>query len=308
MPNHAPNPGDADPLNLHGVIPPTLTAFDEDESINHQQTAAQAEFVVDRGVHAVFPLGTNGELPLIDPVERRRVVETVVDAVGSEVPVIAGVGAPSTRATIRHAQQAVEAGADGLVVVTPYYYPLDHEGAVEHYRRVGAAVDRPIYLYHIPQRTGNELAPETMAAIARVDGVSGVKDTSENVPWLARVMATSPDLTYLAGSNDLLYTGLELGCAGVVSSIANAFPELVVELYEAFDAGEEARARALQARVFEVTSAFDRGPYMASVKTALALRDVAVDPGVLRRPLRRLDDEETAALAADLAALDLIEE
>ncbi|MFW5955993.1 MAG: dihydrodipicolinate synthase family protein, partial [Halorhabdus sp.] len=142
--------------------------------------------------------------------------------------------------------------------------------------------------------------------IAAIDGVAGLKDTSEDVPWLARVMANNPDLSCLAGSNALLYTGLEIGCAGLVSSVANAFPELVVELYEAFDAGDEQRAQQLQERVFDVVAAFDRGPYMASVKTALDLRDVAVDPGPLRRPLRRLDEEQTAALADDLATLDLL--
>lgn len=306
MPDHASEPGNADPLGLHGVIPPTLTAFDEDESINHDQTAAHAEFVVKRGVHAVFPLGTNGEFPLIEPDERQRVVETVVEAVGDEVPVIAGVGAPGTRATVSNAERAVAAGADGLVVVTPYYYPLDHDGVVDHYRRVAATVEQPIYAYHIPQRTGNDLSLATMAEIAAIDGVAGLKDTSEDVPWLARVMANNPDLSCLAGSNALLYTGLEIGCAGLVSSVANAFPELVVELYEAFDAGDEQRAQQLQERVFDVVAAFDRGPYMASVKTALDLRDVAVDPGPLRRPLRRLDEEQTAALADDLATLDLL--
>ncbi|WP_136689953.1 dihydrodipicolinate synthase family protein [Halorhabdus amylolytica] len=306
MPEHAPASGEVDPLDLHGVIPPTLTAFDRNENVDYEGTAAQAEFVVDRGVHAVFPLGTNGEFPLLSGDERERIVETVVDAVGDEVPVIAGVGAPGTRETVEHAERAARAGADGLVVVTPYYFPLDHRGAVEHYRQVAAAVDRPIYAYHIPQRTGNTLGAETMREIAAIDGVAGLKDTSEDVPWLGRAMADSPDLTYLAGSNALLYTGLEIGCSGTVSSVANAFPELVVDLYEAFDDGDEERAQQLQRQVLDVLAAFDRGPYMAAVKTALALRDVDIEPGPLRSPLRRLDDEETAALKEDLKELDLL--
>jgi len=306
MPTHAPQSGAADPLDLHGVIPPTLTAFDESERVDHGATAAHAEFVVDRGAHAVFPLGTNGEFPLLGADERATVVETVVDAVGDEVPVIAGVGAPSTRETIRHAERAVAAGADGLVVVTPYYFPLDRQGAVEHYRQVATAVDRPIYVYHFPARTGNALAPETMREIAAIEGVAGLKDTSEDVPWLDRVMADSPDLTYLAGSNALLYTGLAIGCAGVVSSVANAFPELVVDLYTAVGEGDDERARAIQDRVHGVLEAFDRGPYMASVKTALALREPTLDLGPLRSPLRRLGDAETEALAEDLSELDLL--
>lgn len=155
MPAHAPASGESNPLDLHGVIPPTLTAFDAAEAVDHEVTAQRAAFVVDRGAHGVFTLGTNGEFALLDAAERERDVEVVVDAVDDGAPVIAGVGAPGTWETIYHAERAVAAGADGLVV-TPFYYPLDHEGAVRHYMRVAKAVERPIYVSHIPPLTGNE--------------------------------------------------------------------------------------------------------------------------------------------------------
>lgn len=120
MRGDAPAPGSADSLGIHGVVPPTVTAFHGDESLDVETTADHARFVVDRGVHAVFPLGTNGKCPLLTGDERNRVVEAVVEAVGGDVPVIAGVGAPSTRETIAHAAHAERVGADGLVVVTPY--------------------------------------------------------------------------------------------------------------------------------------------------------------------------------------------
>jgi 4-hydroxy-tetrahydrodipicolinate synthase/2-dehydro-3-deoxy-phosphogluconate/2-dehydro-3-deoxy-6-phosphogalactonate aldolase len=170
--------GTADPLSLSGVVPPTITAFGPDESLDPTATAAHARFVVDGGAHAVFPLGTNGEFALLAAEERDRVVETVVDEVGGEVPVIAGVGAPSTRETVARAGAAAEAGADGLVVVTPYYYPLDSIGAVEHYRRVAEATDLPIYVYHIPSKTGNALSLDTFGEIAAIDAVAGLKDSS----------------------------------------------------------------------------------------------------------------------------------
>ena len=151
------DPGTADPLSLAGVVPPTITAFADDESVDYDRTAAHARFVVDRGVHGVFPLGTNGEFALLSSDERDRVVEAVVSEVGGEVPVIAGVGEPSTRGTVARAEAAEAAGADGIVVVTPYYYPLDGDAAVTHYRRVADAVSLPVYVYHIPGRTGNAL-------------------------------------------------------------------------------------------------------------------------------------------------------
>ncbi|PSP85682.1 dihydrodipicolinate synthase family protein [Halobacteriales archaeon QS_1_68_17] len=306
MTDTAPSPGSADPLSLRGVVPPTITAFDGDERLDADATAAHARFVVDGGAHGVFPLGTNGEFPLATPAERRTVVEAVVDEVGGEVPVIAGVGAPSTRETVAFAEHAAAAGADGVVVVTPYYYPLDGPGAVEHYRRVAAAVDLPVYVYHIPSKTGNALSLDTLDELAGLDGLAGVKDSSKDVPWLGQAIDAHPELTFLSGSDSLLFPGLEVGCAGMVSAVANVFPELVVALYEAYDAGNEDRARDLQSTVYEVRRALKRGPYMAGVKTALSLRDVGFDPGPLRSPLRRMDDDNRAALRADLAALDLL--
>ncbi|WP_255194357.1 dihydrodipicolinate synthase family protein [Natronobeatus ordinarius] len=296
-------PGAVDPLSLAGVVPPTITAFDDEESLDLERTAAHARFVVDRGVHGVFPLGTNGEFALLTDAERDRVVEAVVDEVGGEVPVIAGVGAPSTRQTVAHAEHAESVGADGVVVVTPYYFPLDGRGAVEHYQRVAEAVSVPIYVYHIPGRTGNRLSLETLEELAAIDGVAGVKDSSKDVPWLVQAMDACPDLTYLAGSDSLLFAGLEVGCAGMVSAVANVFPELVVELYEAYDEGDEAQAHDLQRQVFAVRRAFKSGGgYMAGVKSTLPMR--GFDAGPLRSPLRLLDDEEADALSEQLAAIE----
>jgi len=305
MPASAPDPGTADPLALRGVVPPTVTAFDADGTVDHEATAAHAQFVVEGGASAVFPLGTNGEFALLTGDERRAVVETVAGAVG--VPVIAGVGTASTRETVANARHAEATGVDGVVVVTPYYYPLDGDAAVGHYRAVADAVDIPVYIYHIPSKTGNELSLATLDRLAAVDGIAGVKDSSKDVPWLAQAVDAHPELTFLAGSDSLLFPGLEVGCAGLVSAVANVFPELVVALYDAYDAGEEDEARRLQSRVFDVRSALKRGPYMAGVKTALSLRDLDFDVGGLRAPLRTMNDDQRTALQADLRNLGLLE-
>ncbi|WP_255196340.1 dihydrodipicolinate synthase family protein [Halorarius litoreus] len=305
MTGEAPTPGEADPLSLGGVVPPTVTAFHDDESLDAETTAAHARFVVDGGASGVFPLGTNGEFPLLSTAERETVVEAVVDEVGDEVPVIAGVGAESTRETVANAEAAVDAGGDGIVVVTPYYFPLDHDGAVQHYERVIDAVDVPVYVYHIPSKTGNALSLDTVDALAAL-GIAGIKDSSKDVPWLGQAIDAHPELTFLAGSDSLLFTGLQVGCTGMVSAVANVYPDLVCALYEAYDDGDRDRARELQSRVYDVRDALKRGPYMAGVKTALGLRDDAPDCGPLRSPLRRMADEDRDALAADLRDLDLL--
>lgn len=296
--------GTADPLSLHGVIPPTATVYESDGTLDPTATAAHAQFVADRGAHAVFPLGTNGEFALLSAEERRRVVEHVASAV--DVPVIAGVGEPGTRETIARTKAAAEAGADGLVVVTPSYYPVDADGMVTHYRRVTEAVDLPVYVYHIPSKTGNSVALDTLDRIAALDGIAGCKDSSKDVPWLGQATDRNPELTFLAGSDSLVFAGMSVGCSGVVSAVANAFPELVVETYEAFAAGDRETARRLQSRIFAVRDALKRGPYMAGVKAALSLRDTPFDPGGLRDPLREMADDERAELAATLRELELL--
>jgi len=304
MPNNAPSPGDHDPLGAAGVIPPTVTAFDESDELDIDATAAHAQFVADAGANGVFPLGTNGEFPLLTDEERRQVVEAVADAV--DVPVIAGVGAAATRTTVDHAEHAESVGADGVVAVTPYYYPLDEESAVNHYTEVADAVDIPVYIYHIPSKTGNELSLSAIDRLAEVDGIAGVKDSSKDVPWLAQAIDRNPELTFMIGSDSLLYPGLSIGCSGLISAIGNVFPELVVDLYEAYDAGEEERARELQSKAFEVRDALKRGPYMAGVKTALDLRDLSFDVGSTRAPLRMMSDEDEVALEDDLTSLGLL--
>jgi 4-hydroxy-tetrahydrodipicolinate synthase/2-dehydro-3-deoxy-phosphogluconate/2-dehydro-3-deoxy-6-phosphogalactonate aldolase len=304
MPSVAPQPGASDPLGLTGVVPPTVTAFDDDGAVDLAATAAHAEFIVERGASAVFPLGTNGEFAMLTGDERRRVVEAVVEAV--DVPVIAGVGCPSTRETVANAEHAADIGADGVVTVTPYYYPLDDDAAVAHYRAVAEAVAVPTYIYHIPNRTGNALSLDALGRLAELDGVAGIKDSSKDIPWLAQAVDANPDLTFLVGSDSLLVPGLDLGCAGLVSAVANAFPELVTDLYAAYDTGNEGQARELQSTVYAVRRALKRGPYMAGVKTALSLRDLDFDVGGLREPLRTMDDADRAALEHDLGDLGLL--
>jgi len=291
---------------LHGVVPPTVTAFGPDGSLDLEATASHARYVVDGGAHGVFPLGTNGEFATLSAAERDRVVAAVVEAVGDDVPVIAGVGEPSTRGTVTRARAAADAGADGLVVVTPYYYPVDGRGLVDHYRAVTEAVDLPVYVYHIPSKTGNRIDLETLSELAAIDGVEGLKDSSKDVPWLGQAVDANPELDFLVGSDSLLFAGLSVGCTGLVSAVANVFPELVVDCYDAFAAGDRETAREIQSRVFEVRSALKRGPYMAGVKTALSLVDTGFDVGGLRAPLRSMDAADREALATDLRDLGLL--
>jgi len=291
---------------VKGVIPPIITAFHEDETINYEATAAHARYVAERGVHGVFPLGTNGEFPMLKPAERANVIEAVVDEVGGEVPVIAGVSAPSTRNTVSYAVDAERNGADAVVVGIPYYYPIDSDAIVDHYRQVVDAVSIPVHIYHYPARMGNKLELDTLDRLAEIDGVVGVKDSSGDIGWLAQAIDRNPELTFLAGLDTLQFAELEIGCTGIVSTVSNVFPAMVVELYEAYAAGDQERACELQNTVFEVWKALDRGPYLGGIKSALELHpETAFQPGPMRSPLHRMDADAEARLQETFERLDV---
>ena len=293
-----------DSLAVSGVIPPVVTAFDREGELDEAATVAHAEFVLEGGASGVFALGTNGEFPLLTADERQRVISAL--ATGIDAPVLAGVGHPSTRATVAEAHHAERAGVAGVVVVTPSYYPVDDRGLIAHYRAVTEAVEVPVYAYNIPSRTGNALSLDALAELADLSWFAGFKDSSKDVPWLAQAVDAHPGLTALVGSDSLLLSGLDLGCDGVVSAVANVFPELVSELYAAHRAGDRELARKRQSEVFEIRRALKAGPYLAGVKTALALRAPGFDVGGLRAPLRTMDEGERNQLEATFRELGVL--
>jgi len=244
---------------------------------------------------------------MLKPDERAAVIEAVVDEVGDEVPVIAGVSAPSTRNTVSYARDAEANGADAAVVGIPYYYPIDSTAIIEHYEGGHRRHRHPGVHLPLPARMGNKLELETLDRLADIDGIVGVKDSSGDVAWLGQAIDQNPELTYLAGLDSLLFAELEIGCTGLVSAVSNVFPGLAVDLYESYVNGEENRARELQSTVFDIWKAIDRGPYLGGVKSALDLHpEVDFDPGPMRRPLWRMDEQEEVQLERTLRTLDLI--
>jgi len=291
-------------MAFQGIIPPTLTAFDPDGSLNLAKTQGHVNYVIEGGVHGVFPCGTMGEGPLLSFAEKIQVIEAVVQAASGRVPVLAGVGCPSTHETVELAQEAERVGADGVIVVTPYYYPLNDEGVLAHYRAVTEAVTIPVLIYHIPSRTGNRLPVELIPRLAEIPGLAGVKDSSGDVSWLQSAMTSAPGWRFFVGSDALLTVGLALGAHGAVSGVANIFPQLVVSLYDAAQEGDWQRAQELQAKVLAVSRAIKAGAYLSGVKAAL--RILGRDLGDPRLPLVGMSSEQEEELRQQLAELGLI--
>ena len=285
-----------------GVIVPLLTPFDESEHIDEDALRHLVRFLIEARVHGLFPGGTTGEGPLLSDDERRLVVRVVIEEARGRVPVIAQVGAISTHETIAMARYVSEVGADAVAVVTPYYYSLDHAALLEHYVRVCKAIpDVAVYLYNIPQRTGNTLTPQVVAEIAeRCTNVVGLKESSGSLSQVIDTVAMCPRLHVIQGSDGLLLPALTMGIQASVSGNANMFPELFVKLFDAFWQGDLRAARMAQEQINVIRRVLKDGTDLSLFKAILTKRGIAF--GCVRPPLRNAPATVVEACAEALEA------
>lgn len=302
------SPSASSPFVARGVFPALLTPFTDDgERIDAAALRAHVAWLIDHGVHGLMPAGSTGEGPLLTLAERQQLLEIVVDAAAGRVPVLAHVGAITTRETIALVRHAQSCGAQAASVVTPYYFRVPDEALIAHACRVAeAAPDLPIFLYNIPQNTGNALSPAVVEAIvARCPNVVGLKDSSDDLDALVRfTMAAGGRLQVLCGSDRLLCDALQAGACGSVSGNANLFPEIVVGLFEAFARGDLAGARAYQEQLNQARAALDDGRYLSLYKRVLERRGLCGGP--VRAPLPEAPDALVEQAVARLRAHHLL--
>lgn len=263
------------------------------------------DFLIEAGVHGLYPAGTTGEGPVLSHRQRRRLAEIVVDQAAGRVPVMVHVGDISTEGTIALAVHAAEIGAAAIGVVTPYYYPLTQAQLEKHFRAVAAAVaPLPVYLYNIPENAKNEIAPATAARlIHEVENIAGLKDSSKDVVRLQSYLAAiGPAANVLIGSDDLLHPSLAAGADGLISALANVAPELMVRIYEASTSGDVATARRLQAVAVRLRNLLKSGPNIAGYKFAVRWRGIEGFGGVVA-PLTDCSPDEERKLAEGLETM-----
>lgn len=294
---------------LTGVIVAMMTPFDEGGELQEEGIRAVATWLRDKGVHGLFVCGTAGEGMLMSTAQRQRVAELVVDEVQGEIPVIVHAGAVSTEETIALVSHAQAAGAQAAGVVAPPFYPLDHQCLVDHFVAVAQAVPGfPIYLYNLPAMAKNDIIPAVVTDVCRqADNVAGIKDSSRDRQRLIDyAQAAPPGFDVIVGSDGILLQGLEAGAVAGVSALGSVFPEPVVAVWDAYQAGNLERAQANQELIGKLRTAVKTGPYLAAYKEALRRRGVPA--GFPRRPLRPLtvEEKEQAAQLIDpfLAELD----
>ena len=281
---------------IKGIIPPLITPMHADETINVAELRRQVDRQIDAGVHALFCFGTNGEGYILNAEEKKLVLETVIDQAGGRVPVYAGTGCISTKETVAQSRMARDVGADVLSIITPSFAAASQNELYEHYKTVAAAVDLPIVLYNIPARTGNALAPETVARLMEIDNIVGVKDSSGNWDNMVAYLdaAKGKDFAVLSGNDSLILNCLKNGGAGGVAGCANVYPHTMTSIYNCFMAGDLEKAREYQDSIASFRACFKYGNPNTIVKLAVAL--LGYDVGPCRAPFNQLPEEGLAAL------------
>ena len=285
-----------------GVTVALVTPFRNGE-VDFAALRRLVDWHVEQGSDCLAPVGTTGESPTLDHDEHERVMAAVVEQARGRIKVMPGTGSNSTREAIRLTKFAGRAGADGALLVGPYYNKPTQEGYYRHFAAVAEACDLPLVLYNIPGRTGSNILPETVARLAEVPSVVGIKEATGSLDQASHI-ASLCDLTILSGDDSLTLPLLSVGGRGVVSVVANLVPRDVKALVAAYDAGRTAEALEWHRRLFTLSRdllAVATNPI--PVKTALKL--LGRDRGELRLPLCPLDAAGEARIAQTLRAYGL---
>jgi 4-hydroxy-tetrahydrodipicolinate synthase len=271
-----------------GAIVAIVTPFKNGE-VDEQALRELIEFQIESGTDGNVPCGTTGESATLSHAEHDRVIEFSIDAVKKRVPVIAGTGSNSTAEAMRLTRHAHEAGADGALVVAPYYNRPSQEGLYQHYKTLAESVPMPIVPYNIPSRTGVNILPETVARLAKIDNIVGVKEASGSLKQMNEVIQLC-DSTFSVLSGDDFFTLplLTLGGKGVISVISNVAPADMAGLVDAFEAGDLKKARELHDRMVSLIDALFLETNPVPVKAALAMMGkMSAD---VRLPLCRMSE------------------
>ena len=274
-----------------------VTPFKENGEVDYESFAKNIEFQIEKGSDAIIVCGTTGEASTLTHEEHLDVIRYCVKCVNGRIPVVAGTGSNCTETAIYLSQEAEKAGADGLLVVTPYYNKATQKGLYEHFKMVADSVKIPIILYNIPGRTGGvNILPETVVRLCtEVENIVGVKDATGNIGQVAKLMSIADGKVDLySGNDDQIVPLLSLGGKGVISVLSNVAPTQTHEICAKFFAGDVEGSRKLQLSAIELIDALFCEVNPIPVKKALHL--MGMMGGTLRRPLTVMEDANAAKL------------
>ena len=281
-----------------------VTPFTED-GVNFDTLKKMIDFQIDGGIDSIVLCGTTGEPATMTLEEKKAVIIEGIKYINKRVPAIVGTSANCTQSAIEMSKFAQEAGADALLLVTPYYNKCSQQGLIAHYNKIMDAVDIPCILYNVPSRTGVNIKPETLAVIAEHKNCAGIKEASGNISQVAEMARLCKGkLEIYSGNDDQVVPLMSLGGKGVISVIANIAPQISHDITHAYLDGDTKKACELQLKYNPLANAMFMDVNPIPIKMALNM--IGFDAGPLRLPLSEMDEQKTAKLEGILRDFDLI--
>ncbi len=291
-------------MNLSGTYTALVTPFRSDGSLDLDSLAGLVEWQIEQGIDGLVPCGSTGESATLTPAEHVEVIRHVVDVCAERVPILAGTGSNNTREAIELTREARAAGADGALLISPYYNKPTQDGIFHHYRTIAEETGLPLVIYNVPSRTASRIEPDTTARLSRVDGIAGMKEAGGDLAKAAEAIARSePDFDVVSGDDALTLPLLAIGARGVISTAANVAPRQIAEITRAFQARETERARALHYELLTLMQTLFVETNPIPVKTAVHMIGRIPDPA-LRLPLTPMQKANRDRLEAALSVLE----
>jgi len=264
-----------------GCMVAIVTPFKGD-SVDYDKLNELVDFHLAQGTDAIVPCGTTGESPTLNYDEHNRVIQTVIERVARRIPVIAGTGSNSTHEALELTKLAESAGADAALMITPYYNKPTQEGMYQHFKRIAESTNIPIVLYNVPGRTGVSLAPETIARLAEIENIVGIKEASGSTEQVSQIRLAC-DINIISGDDSMTLPILALGGTGVISVVANFVPRDLKAMIDAFHKADMEEARRLHYKLYPLCKAMFIESNPIPVKTAM--RMLGMINGQMRLPL-----------------------
>jgi len=288
---------------FQGCMVATVTPFCDD-GVDYAKFEELIDFHAEEGTDAIVPCGTTGESPTLSADEHEEVVRRVVKLAAGRMQVIAGTGSNCTAEAIRYTREAEKAGADGALVITPYYNKPTQEGLYQHFKAIAAATALPLVLYNVPGRTGISIEPRTVARLAEIKNITGIKEASGSLDQASEIRSLC-DITLISGDDSLTLPIMSVGGVGVISVVGNIVPGDVKKMVAAFNEGDTAEATRLHGRLFPLCRAmfFETNPI--PVKTAMKI--LGRLNGQLRLPMVPMSEANEARLRDAMRGYGLIE-
>ncbi|HLW66506.1 MAG TPA: 4-hydroxy-tetrahydrodipicolinate synthase [Gemmataceae bacterium] len=288
-------------MQLRGIIPPVVTPMKSNEDVDVPRLRGLIDHLISKGVHGIFVLGTTGEFYALDMREKQEVIATAVAHLNKRVPMIAGTGAETTREAIVTTKMAEKEGADAVSVITPYYISPTQAEMMDHYRRIAESTSLPVLLYNNPATCGGvKLEVESVARLAEIPNIVGIKDSSGDLQTLIEMIRVTPKgkFAVFQGRDTLIAPALQYGANGAVPGTANIAPNLCVAIYDAVQRGDFASAQAIQARLSPLRIGLAIGTAPGAIKAAMNLLGLNVGPS--RSPIAPLSAEKQEKLRVNL--------